>query len=241
MNEVDTQRAFFAGRATSYDQSVEDEFEHVFALSWLVGMMDHFGWTSLLDVGAGTGRALAFVKAKRPSTRMIGVEPVEALRKVGHTKGLREDELIHGDALKLAFQDESFDVVTEFGVLHHIKQSRTVVDEMLRVARHAVFVSDSNNFGQGSAVGRLIKQAINAAGLWRLADLVKTRGKGYHVSDGDGVFYSYSVFNDYARIARRCRSVYLLNTGKDAHGVNPYRSAHTVALLGLKKEPSVRL
>jgi ubiquinone/menaquinone biosynthesis C-methylase UbiE len=240
MNEVEAQRAFFSGRAASYDQTVEDEFEHFFALSWLVGMMDHFGWGSLLDVGSGTGRALAFVKDKRPSTRMIGIEPVEALRKVGHAKGISEDELINGDALKLSFGDESFDVVTEFGVLHHIKQSHVVVDEMLRVAKQAVFISDSNNFGQGSGMGRFIKQVINAVGLWKLADMVKTRGRGYHFSEGDGVFYSYSVFNDYQRIARRCCSVYLLNTSKDANGVNPYRSAHTVALLGLKKQPAVR-
>ena len=235
MDEVDAQRAFFANRASSYDASVEEEFEHIFALSWLVSMMDHFQWSSLLDVGSGTGRALAVVRAKRPSTRLVGIEPVAELRKVGHEKGLGEHELIDGNALELPFADGSFDVVTEFGVLHHIKTPHLAVDEMLRVAKCAVFISDSNNFGQGSRPGRLIKQAINAVGLWKLATSLKTRGKGYHYSEGDGVFYSYSVFNDYERIARRCSSVYVLNTSKHARGVNPYRSASSIALLGLKR------
>jgi hypothetical protein len=32
-------------------------------------------------------------------------------------------------------------------------------------------------------------------GLWPAFDFVRTRGRGYMVSEGDGVFYSYSVFD----------------------------------------------
>ena len=107
-----------------------------------------------------------------------------------------------------------------------------VVGEMLRVARTAILISDRNNFGQGTPWVRAIKQAINAAGLWPLANFVKTRGKGYSITEGDGLAYSYSVFSDYDQIRAACKSVHVLNT-LDA-GVNPYRTAPHIALLGIK-------
>src|SRR6185436_11973411 len=108
--------------------------------------------------------------------------------------------------------------------LHHVARPAVVVEEMLRVARRAIFISDSNNFGQGSAAARRVKQALDGLGLWGLANLVKTRGKGYSISDGDGLSYSYSVFNDYPLIERHCRSVHVLNT-RSAPGTDPYRAA----------------
>jgi hypothetical protein len=103
---------------------------------------------------------------------------------------------------------------------------------MLRVASKAVFISDGNNFGQGSPPQRMIKQALRAAGLWKAFDYVKTRGKGYLISEGDGLYYSYSVFTDYPQIARSCSRVHLLNTRPS--GPNLSRSAPQVALLGIK-------
>jgi hypothetical protein len=106
---------------------------------------------------------------------------------------------------------------------------------MLRVARKAIFISDCNNFGQGSKLARLFKQAANAAGLWPMADFIKTKGKGYTISEGDGLFYSYSVFNNYKQIAQACQSVYLLSTTDS--GPNLYRTSTHVALLGIKPDP----
>jgi hypothetical protein len=103
---------------------------------------------------------------------------------------------------------------------------------MLRVASKAVFISDSNNFGQGGFLGRTVKQTLRSLRLWPLADFVKTRGKGYLISEGDGLAYSYSVFSNYEQISASCQSVHVLNTVPA--GKNPYRSASHVALLGIK-------
>jgi SAM-dependent methyltransferase len=161
-----------------------------------------------------------------------GVEPVPALRQVAYDKGVDPAELRDGDATLLEFPDAAFDLVSGFGMLHHVRDHRRAVSEMLRVARKAIFISDSNSFGQGSRLVRAAKQALRAAGLWRIADLVKTRGRGYTITEGDGLAYSYSVFDDYRLIKASCRSMHLLNT-QDAD-VNPYRSASHVALLGIK-------
>src|SRR5262249_41752779 len=104
--------------------------------------------------------------------------------------------------------------------------------EMLRVSRKAIFISDTNNFGQGSVLARRVKQAINAIGLWPTFDLLRTRGRGYHCSEGDGVYYSYSVFNDFAIIREQCASVHVFNT--TGAFFDHYRDAPSVALLGIK-------
>jgi SAM-dependent methyltransferase len=207
--------------------------EHQFALAVLSAMIEYHGIRSVLDVGSGTGRALRYLKARHPGVRFVGIEPVEALRKVGHAAGLSEQELVAGDVNALQADDGEFDLVCEFAVLHHVPRPAQAVGEMLRVARKAIFISDANNFGQGGTVVRLIKRTLAALGLWRAFDYVRTGGKGYHVSAGDGLFYSYSVFNDYRQIRASCETVHCFNT-VDA-GPDLRRQAAHVALLGLKK------
>lgn len=202
----------------------------------LVGALDYLQVRSILDVGSGTGRALCYIKKLRPELRLVGIEPVKELREVGYSKGLSELELIDGDVNKLQFNTGQFDLVCEFGVLLHLRKPEQAVSEMLRVSNKAIFISDSNNFGQGSPTNRAIKQFINFLGLWNIFDLIKTRGKGYTISEGDGLGYSYSVFNNYKQIQEQCKSIHLLNT-KDGL-VNPYATASHVALLGIKKMKS---
>jgi ubiquinone/menaquinone biosynthesis C-methylase UbiE len=234
-NEVEIQRAYYADTAHRYDDMhVHEDDEHGFALRFMISVVEHLGIQSILDIGCGTGRGLLKIKREMPNITVVGIEPSGELRKVGISKGLLETQLIDGDAMNLAFSDGSFDLVCEFGALHHIPVPSKAVSEMLRVSRKAIFISDSNNFGQGSKISRLLKQTMNAAGLWLLADLIKTKGKRYTISEGDGLAYSYSVFNDYRQITERCESVHMLNTN-DA-GPNLYRTASHVALLGIKRQ-----
>lgn len=232
-DQVAIQREYYRKTAAQYDEShVNVSGEHDFALAFMLSMIDFLSIGSMLDVGSGTGRALLRAKQAYPNLNLLGIEPVLELRELGHAKGLAQHELIDGDAQNLTFSDGVFDLVCEFGALHHIPKPSRVISEMLRVARKAIFVSDSNNFGQGTIVSRTAKQMLRALGLWKAADFVKTRGKGYTISEGDGLAYSYSVFSDYDEIVRHCKSVHLLNTGPA--GVNIYRSASHIALLGVK-------
>ncbi|HMG84957.1 MAG TPA: class I SAM-dependent methyltransferase [Terracidiphilus sp.] len=230
---IEIQRRYYAETAERYDNiHGNSNVEHNFALQFMISACRYLGIRSILDVGSGTGRALLEVKSAIQDISVVGVEPSHDLRKVGHSKGLGDTELVDGDAMKLNYQDGSFDLVCEFGALHHIPVPSEAVAEMLRVARTAIFISDCNNFGQGSRLSRLVKQMINAAGLWSLLYRVRTKGKGYTISANDGLAYSYSVFNDFAQIEKSCASVHMLNPL--AAGPNLYRTASHVALLGLK-------
>jgi ubiquinone/menaquinone biosynthesis C-methylase UbiE len=229
----DLQRRYYAASARGYDAAhVHEGDEHYFALALLVGALDFLEAGSVLEIGAGTGRGLRYLGERCPRVARRGVEPVAELREVAYAKGVKRDELVAGDGRHLPYTDASHDVVCAFGVLHHVRDHERVVREMLRVARKAVFVSDSNNFGQGGRFARTLKQALNAVRLWGVADYVKTRGRGYTITEGDGLAYSYSVFSDYPLIRAHCRAVHVVNTS--GAGVHPYRSASHVAVLGVK-------
>lgn len=229
------QADYYKNTAGEYDfdhVAKADEGEHNFALNILSSIIDFYSIKSILDVGAGTGRTVAYILKKHPDVKVIGIEPVAELRQQGYSKGIPKSILIRGDGNKIDFESAEFDLVCEFGVLHHVPKPDVFVAEMLRVSKKGIFISDSNNFGQGSYLNRSIKQAINFLGLWKLYDLIRTKGKGYQISEGDGLYYSYSVFNNYKQISKECRKIHLMNTNTGEG--NLYRTASHIALVGIK-------
>lgn len=229
------QEQYYSKTANQYDDMhvLHTDKEHMLALELMSAYITFYNIKSVLDIGAGTGRTLLFLKNKFPDIKVLGIEPVKALREEGYKKGLSESELIDGDGNNLSLTDNSYDLVCEYGVLHHVRYPEKVVAEMLRVGAKGIFISDSNNFGQGGLVSRSFKQALNFFGLWNAFNFIRTKGKRYQISQADGLFYSYSVFNNYKLIKSKCD---VLITGIRSQGVNPYCSALHIALLGLKKK-----
>jgi hypothetical protein len=102
-NAVELQRRYYAATADCYDEMhVRDDDEHGFALCFLLSVVEHFRIRSLLDIGSGTGRGLLKITTACPDITAMGIEPSPELRKVGHSKGLLETQLIDGDAMNLA-------------------------------------------------------------------------------------------------------------------------------------------
>jgi hypothetical protein len=105
----------------------------------------------------------------------------------------------------------------------------------MRLIKRSVGAADPiriNNFAQGRRWCGCSSKLSMRSRLWPLANFIKTRGKGYAIPEGDGLFYSYSVFDGYPQIAAQCARIHLINTSES--GPNIYRSASHVALLGLK-------
>ncbi len=232
MRPEQIQQKHYAETAKRYDDDLGATPEHELALYLLLGIVDSIRCESVLDVGAGTGRAIRFLQERRPSLKTFGVEPVGELRQAAYDSGISTERLIPGDGYYLPFKNESFDLVTEFGVLHHVKDPARVVEEMLRVARYAVFLSDTNNLGQGGIIGRLVKNACYWAGAWKLLSLLRTRGRGFVYEPNDGLWYYYSAFSHFRRLKRACHSVHVMNTRRT--GVTPWFSASHVAVLATK-------
>jgi ubiquinone/menaquinone biosynthesis C-methylase UbiE len=226
------QRAYYQRTAHEYEAlHVAAVDEHYLALAWLSASLEHLGCESVLDIGSGTGRAVAYLRSHNPQVRVLGVEPSAELRSVGAAKGLGE-YLVDGDAMNLAYPDGSFDVVCEFGVLHHLPRPRAAIAEMLRVARRAVFISDDNHFACGSPAAQRVKRGLAAVGLWKAAYWVRSGGKGYRITESDGLAYPYSVFDDLPLLRSACAAVHCMNT--KGEGPDLYARAGHVALLGVK-------
>lgn len=194
---------------------------------------------SLLEVGTANGRGLRNLKNVCPEAFVCGVEPVAGLLDqagaLGHRAGV---SLIQSSGESLPFPDASFDAVCEFSTLHHVPQPALVVKEMLRVARKVVLLADSNRFGQGSTSARWLKLALCKAGLWNSFNFLRTGGKGYMLTEGDGLAYSYSVFDSYDLIAHWARRIILVpsSCGKSPSWLHPLLNSSGVYLFAFREE-----
>jgi ubiquinone/menaquinone biosynthesis C-methylase UbiE len=211
---VEIQRKYYANTAGRYDsmhagEGASDPSIFMFVHSML-RMLDV---KSVLDVGTATGTAILGLKEAFPRTLVCGVEPVATLLEQAVRSGVPRGALVCAMGEALPFPDGAFDAVCEFAVLHHAENPASVVKEMLRVARRAVFICDSNRFGQGSRMARLTKLVIYKSGLWGLFNYLRTRGKRYMITEGDGLAYSYSVYDSFELVARWADRVILVPTG----------------------------
>ena len=193
------QANYYNQTATHYDESHSSEWSVVHrALKFVDGLSSTWGLNTFLDVGAGTGRALQFFLDRGRAVR--GIEPVRELIKQAEDNGIPKGLIQEGSGDSLPFADNSFDAVLECAVLHHVPDPARVVSEMIRVAKKGVFLLDTNRFGQGHPAVRILKLILYKAHLWNAARFLQTKGKMYAISEGDGLAYSYSVFDSYDQL-----------------------------------------
>ncbi len=229
---------YYEKTAPYYDEMcIFENDEHYLALKYIISFVDLLNITSILDVGCGTGRGVKYFLEERPNIQVKGIEPSQALIEQAIQKNnVPANLIICGNGKALPFENNSFDAVCEFGVLHHIKEHALVVSEMIRVARKAVFLSDGNRFGQGAFLYRLLKLMLYKTNLWQFFYYIKTRGKGYYFSKEDGLFYSYSVFDSYDILAKWADRIILIPTSQKSSlsWYHPLLTSSHVLLCALK-------
>lgn len=237
-NGEDIQREYYTKTASMYDLMHAEEVEHDIALQYILYFARMLEIKSILDVGSGTGRAVAFFLKNEPSMKIIGVEPVQDLitRAVQKNK-IPKELLICASGERLPFEDDGFNAVCAFGVMHHAKHPNIVVKEMMRVAKKAIFISDSNRFGQGPMAARWLKLILYRIGLWPVVNFIKTMGRGYVFSKGDGIAYSYSVFDSYETLAKWADYIILIPTAQKIDKkswFNPLLSSSHILICAIK-------
>jgi ubiquinone/menaquinone biosynthesis C-methylase UbiE len=207
------QQTYYTQTSSRYDAMHADEPEHERALRHIAAVARSLRAQTALDVGSGTGRGIIFFRNAEPSIRISGIEPNEALRAQAVAKGVPADAITDGTGEHLPYPTDSVDIVFSLAVLHHVPHPGIVVSEMLRVARKGVFLSDSNRFGHGSGLAKVLKLALWSARLWDLAFFIKTRGRNYQQTEGDGIAYSYSVYDSMPALNAWADSTYLIGSG----------------------------
>lgn len=215
--EIELQHNYYVKTASDYDtvhnQSNDQISEHHLSLRHISALFPLIDVSSVLDVGCGTGRGVKYFQQMHPCIQVLGIEPVQELILAGiNNSNISPESMICGKGESLPFEDCKFDVVCAFGVMHHTPNPDIVVKEMMRVAKKAVFISDANRFGQGSTLLRLFKLCTYFLGLWPLVDFIRTKGKRYMYSEGDGIFYSYSVYDNYKILSKWADRVILIPT-----------------------------
>jgi ubiquinone/menaquinone biosynthesis C-methylase UbiE len=232
--EVLLQRAYYAQTAGKYDAAhvSADEPEHDLALSILAGIAAREQFTSFLDVGCGTGRGILYLQSCFPTSKIEGIEPVSELREEALRKGVAKERIIAGEAERISAPANHYDCVLALGVMHHLRSPRDAIMEMARVARRAVFISDTNNFGCGSIPQRMVAHSLLRARLWKTFQFLKNGFRHYKFTPGDGVHYSYSLLGEIEFLQRIGLRVFIFTTRPS--GPSPLWSCSHLAVLGLK-------
>ncbi len=142
----------------------------------------------------------------------------------------------------MPFADDGFDVACEFGVLHHVRDPQAIVGEMMRVARRAVFLSDANRFAVGGRLARATRYCIYRAGLWTTFIWVRTRGRRYREIEGDGVIYSYSVYDSLPVLESWADRIFLVATDPCRVGwFHPLFGSVNVLVCALRDSPTAEI
>lgn len=242
---VEIQRRYYTETAQRYEymHALEGAADPA-CLALITPFLAGAGINSILEVGTANGRGLRNLKTTFPKAFVCGLEPVPALLAqagpLGHRTGV---SLIQGSGERLPFPDGSFDAVCEFSVLHHVPEPGLVVKEMLRVARKVVLIADSNRFGQGPMPARWLKLALCKAGLWKAFNFIRTRGKGYMITEGDGLAYSYSVYDSYPLVRAWAGQVIQIPSGpgNSASWFHPLLTSSGVYLFAFRRKLSPNL
>jgi ubiquinone/menaquinone biosynthesis C-methylase UbiE len=204
---------YYNNTAASYEMLHGDDRdrEHIRALerSWII--LESLSIKSALDVGCGTGRALRWLYDKRPSVSLFGIDPSSGLLDIAR-RALPNANLQIGSGERLPFPDDHFDIVIATGIMHHVDQPSIVINEMFRVAKRAVLISDHNNFAFGGRFSRRARLLLRSVGLLQFATYIKQgfRRQGY--SADDGWWYPYSLFESYADITMHSQELYIIPT-----------------------------
>jgi len=124
------------GRIEKYFMNTQKHTEHVInRAQTLLEFIELKENQDFLEVGCGSGAVSKYI-AERYQLNVTGVdvdpEQIELAKKNTNIPNLR---FLVADATHLAFEDNSFDIVLSFGVMHHISNWLEAMEEIKKVLR----------------------------------------------------------------------------------------------------------
>ena len=97
-----------------------------------------------LEVGCGSGYAASVLCKEHPAS-YTGIDLMEEQLEIARGRNIPNASFIQCDASDLSqFEDESFDAVLDFCILHHVEGWRTFFDECRRVLKKggSIYIAD---------------------------------------------------------------------------------------------------
>ena len=117
---------------------IEQRLVRVFMRA-LDGMLEGLHPQRILEVGVGEGHVMRRVRERFPEVPLVGLDLLdEALADEWQEDGL---PCLFGDATRLPFPDQAFDLVLAIEVLEHVPAPGAALDELARVCSDTLVAS----------------------------------------------------------------------------------------------------
>lgn len=134
MDEKEKTIANFNKNAAAYDTGSFYRFPRKLR-PLVLSEIEAAAYSSLLDVGCGTGALLSQLSAQRPDAAYFGLDISENMLAQAREKLPPSVVLTLGDAENLPYPDRTFDVVSCTESFHHYPNPGRALSEMRRVLR----------------------------------------------------------------------------------------------------------
>ncbi|MFX1265860.1 MAG: class I SAM-dependent methyltransferase [Promethearchaeota archaeon] len=121
--------------------------------------------TSILDLGAGTGRFTACLRDTF-GCPVVAVDPSEAMLRQGKRRQLHDIQCINTTAENMPLKDTSIDLIWMSQVFHHLKNRMIAIQEMQRVLRlggHLAIRNATQESETGNQWSRFFPEASNVS------------------------------------------------------------------------------
>ena len=118
--------------------NLEDLFQHREHLAVKEMPIESLEGKKVLEIGCGAGAHSSLFSLKGANMTALDItldRAYSASKKLNLLDTSKNSLSIHGDAEKLPFQDDYFDIVYSNGVLHHTHDTEKAISEVLRVLR----------------------------------------------------------------------------------------------------------
>jgi ubiquinone/menaquinone biosynthesis C-methylase UbiE len=92
---------------------------------------------TVLEIGCGQGAGAAIIQDLFQPREYVGIDldPKMVERARRRQKGLSNARFLQGDAAKLPLTEKSFDLVVDFGIIHHVPNWRDALAEIQRILK----------------------------------------------------------------------------------------------------------
>lgn len=126
----------FNQQAATYDNDMKGQHARTL-YPYILKLLENESFSSLLDLGCGTGELLYQIQKKYHSERLIGIDISDKMIDVANEKKIDKAHFILGDTEYLPFENNTFDVVICNDSFHHYPSPEKVLDEAYRVLKNS--------------------------------------------------------------------------------------------------------